>query len=141
MRSRYQGIGHGVILAITATTEYNGSIQVSKIRIMAEPTLVQVFGASATQTATTLTITKADLPGLTASANNTAESLLVAILLKAKTQLTDANQALNIEQSLTINDGFIPTYVIRNEQRYQQDTFTVAMDKPAGNTTIDPDDY
>lgn len=46
-------------------------------------TLQQLFGANADQTATALTITKADLPGLTPAADNRAEQLLVAILLQA----------------------------------------------------------
>jgi hypothetical protein len=45
--------------------------------------LSQLFGGGATQTSATLTISKADLIGLTASSSNTAESLLVAILLTA----------------------------------------------------------
>ena len=45
-------------------------------------TLQQIFGANATQTATTLTITKADLSGLTSAANNRAEQTFVAILLQ-----------------------------------------------------------
>ncbi|MBC1242280.1 hypothetical protein GNE10_35350, partial [Nostoc sp. 2RC] len=58
---------------------------------MAEPTLTQVFGANATQDATTITITKADLTGvgLTAASENTAESLFTAIVLKAQTALTE----------------------------------------------------
>ena len=53
---------------------------------MPEPTLTQIFGAGAAQTATVLTIAKADLAavGLTASSTNTAESLFVALLLQAK---------------------------------------------------------
>jgi hypothetical protein len=110
---------------------------------MAEPTLVQVFGAGASQTSTTLTITKADLVsvGLTVAADNTAESLLVAILLKAQQQLTQANQDSNVDQSVVISPGFLPTFVNRNNENYRQDTLTVAMDKPAGSTAIDPDDY
>ncbi len=75
---------------------------------MAEPTLVQVFGAGATQSATTITILKADLAavGLTASASNSAESLLGAIVLNAKTYLTQANFDANINQSITILPGF-----------------------------------
>jgi hypothetical protein len=47
-------------------------------------TLQELFGASASQTATQLVIKKSDLVavGLTASANNTAEQLVVAILLQ-----------------------------------------------------------
>ena len=46
-------------------------------------TLQQLFGENASQTATTLTISKVDLAtvGLTPAASNSAESLLVAIIL------------------------------------------------------------
>lgn len=46
-------------------------------------TLQQLFGTNAVQDNQSLVIRKSDLPGLTPSANNTAESLLVAILLQA----------------------------------------------------------
>jgi hypothetical protein len=108
---------------------------------MAEPTLTAVFGENATQTSTTITITKADLPGLTAAANNTAESLLIAILLRAQQQLTQINQDANVEQNVVISDGFLPSFVSRNETTYRQDTLTVSMDKLAGSIAIDPDDY
>ncbi|WP_041565276.1 hypothetical protein [Nostoc punctiforme] len=45
--------------------------------------LQQIFGENATQDIDTLIIKKSDLIGLTASPSNTAESLLVAILLRA----------------------------------------------------------
>lgn len=110
---------------------------------MAEPTLVQIFGVNATQTATTLTISKADLAsaGLTALANNTGESLLIAVLLRAQQQLTQTNQDANVEQNVVISNGFLPSFVSRNNTTYRQDTLTVAMDKLAGSSTIDPDDY
>jgi hypothetical protein len=41
-----------------------------------------IFGENATQSSTQLTINKPDLTGLTPLANNTAESLLVAIIAK-----------------------------------------------------------
>jgi hypothetical protein len=49
---------------------------------MISNTLTQLFGANATQDNQSLVIRKSDLPGLTPSSNNTAESLLVAILLQ-----------------------------------------------------------
>lgn len=75
---------------------------------MAEPTLTAVFGAGATQNATTLTIAKADLAavGLTAGATNTAESLLASIVLLARVQLTEANFTTNPDQSITVLSGF-----------------------------------
>ncbi|MBD2438260.1 hypothetical protein [Nostoc sp. FACHB-110] len=46
-------------------------------------TLQQLFGVNASQDNQTLTIRKSDLPLLTPSNSNTAESLLTAILIKA----------------------------------------------------------
>jgi hypothetical protein len=46
-------------------------------------TLQQLFGVNAIQNGQTLIINKSDLPLLMPVTNNTAESLLVAILLKA----------------------------------------------------------
>jgi hypothetical protein len=108
---------------------------------MAEPTLQQVFGSNAVQDATTLTISKADLTGLTASANNTAESLLVALILKAETYLNDTNQANNIDQSVSITTATTPSFTNRNNVVYIRDSITVEIDKIAPTLTIDPDDY
>jgi hypothetical protein len=108
---------------------------------MAEPTLAQVFGSNATQDATTLTIAKADLTGLTASANNTAESLLVALILKCAEYLNDTNQSNNIDQSVSISTATTPSFTNRNNAVYIRDSLTVEIDKPAGTLTIDPDDY
>lgn len=53
---------------------------------MADLTLQQLFGSSASQTAETLTIHKADLLGLVPSLNNRGEQLLVAVLLQVHQQ-------------------------------------------------------
>lgn len=112
---------------------------------MAEPTLQQVFGANATQDATKITIQKADLAGvgLTASANNSAESLLVAILLNAKTTLTPANYETNIDQSITIETpGFnAQSLVTRNNTQYRQYTQTVNLYKVDSSAALNPDDF
>lgn len=50
---------------------------------MISNTLQQLFGANAVQDSQSLTIHKSDLPRLTPLINNTAESLLVALLLQA----------------------------------------------------------
>jgi hypothetical protein len=109
---------------------------------MAEPTLQQIFGAGASQTLTTLTITKADLTGLTSSANNTAESLLVAILLKAQAYLSQANFDADIDQSIVITDGF-SSFTTRgaNNTAYRTDSKTINLSKVDASATIDPDDY
>lgn len=89
---------------------------------MAEPTLTEVFGAGARQDEATLTIAKADLAtvGLTPSANNSAESQIVAILLLAKINLTTTRQESNPEQSVTIDDGFGSEQLVpRNNNTYR----------------------
>lgn len=105
-------------------------------------TLQQLFGRNATQTTETLTIYKADLPGLSADANNRSEQLLVALLLQAHQHFEGM---LTDEQSRTITDdqGRAITYdnkslyeklaltfwkrqfISRNQQNYILDTFVI----------------
>lgn len=110
---------------------------------MAEPTLQQIFGASATQTSTQLVITKADFLSLTAASDNKAEQLFVALLLQAKSILTTTRQATNPEQSITIEEpGFgADSLVQRNDQTFRQKALTINLQKLDTSTTIDPDDY
>lgn len=109
---------------------------------MAEPLLTQVFGPGATQTATTVTILKADLQtvGLTPSATNTAESLYVALLLLAGLYLTETNLNNNPEQQIFISDGqeFVTT---RNTQQYRQLVKNVNMQEIYNGLMIDPDNF
>lgn len=111
---------------------------------MAEPLLTAVFGANATQDATALTISKSDLvsTGLTPSATNTAESLLLAIVLKFKAVLTDTARDTNVDQSVAVTDGFSPSVTTRNNAIYLRNTISVEVDKLlTGADVIDPDDY
>lgn len=109
---------------------------------MAEPTLVQVFGASATQNSTTITITKADLTGLTASGTNSAESLLAAIIFKAQAYLTQTNFDANSDQSIYAASGF-SSFTTRgtNNDSYRVDQVTFNFAKADTGATLDPDDY
>lgn len=109
---------------------------------MAEPTLQAIFGAGAIQSLDTLTISKADLVGvgLTASATNSAEALLTAIIKLAGLTLTSENQDLNPDQSITIEDGF-PSIVQRNDTNYRQNQKTISFQKLDSQAEIDPDDY
>lgn len=108
---------------------------------MAEPTLVQVFGANATQTATDLVIKKSDLAavGLTAAADNTAESLLVALVLNAGTYLTATNQETNADIQVTIEKG-LDSFTTRNNQNYRQYSYTVDMQK-LDPSVVSPADF
>jgi hypothetical protein len=107
---------------------------------MAEPTLIEVFGAGATQTATAITILKADLSGLTASSTNTAESLLAAILLKAEAALTPTARDANPDQSIAIEQGF-DQVAYRGITAYYQSARTITLQKINTSAAIDPDDY
>lgn len=110
---------------------------------MAEPSLTEIFGAGATQDANTITILKADLPGLTPTANNSAESLWVGIFLKGKSHLSAANYEANPDQSIVISTPTIGAQALttRNNQQYRQYTENVNLYKLDNAATIDPDDF
>ena len=107
---------------------------------MAEPTLIQIFGAGATQTATAITILKADLPTLTPSATNTAESLLAGVLIKASSVLTVANRTANPDQSIAIEAGY-DQLAYRGTDPFYQSALNVTLQKSNSAATIDADDY
>lgn len=109
---------------------------------MAEPTLPSVFGLSATQSSTLLTLVKADFSTLTASATNTAEALLVALILQWKSTLTPAAQATNADQSIRIEQGAESIVTDFNTStKYIEIPFTLTLRKPYTSIAIDPDDY
>jgi hypothetical protein len=111
---------------------------------VAEPTLIEVFGAGATQTATTVTILKSDLTGLTASATNNAEGIFAAIVKKASNNLTTTNYGTNPDQSVTIAAGFdsISYRTIGTVQTpYLQTQLTVNFAKIQNSAGITPDSY
>ncbi|PHK29730.1 hypothetical protein VF12_30585 [Nostoc linckia z15] len=111
---------------------------------MAEPTLAQVFGENASQTSTDLIIKKSDLSaaGLTAASENTAESLFLAVTLTAKEGLTEDSRDTNIDQSVTLTNGFSPSVTTRNNSIYLRNTISIEVDKLLdGADVIDPDDY
>ncbi|MBE9235831.1 hypothetical protein IQ227_07220 [Anabaena aphanizomenioides LEGE 00250] len=111
---------------------------------MAEPTITQIFGAGATQSNTQLAILKADLSGLTATSNNTAESMIVALLLLWEATLTTTAQESNPDQSIRVEKGSESLNTVFNNgtsTQYKEIPFTITLRKPYIATTIDPDDY
>lgn len=111
---------------------------------MPEPSLAQVFGANASQTATELIISKSDLAsiGLTPSANNTAESLLVALMLLAAGYLSTTNQdSINPDIQVTIADSDFPQIVNRNSAKYRQITYNLNLQTIDSGFSVDPDSY
>lgn len=109
---------------------------------MAEPTLQQIFGNAANQTASQLIIVKADLAaiGLTASTTNSAESLLAAIIAYAQQYLSDDNQATNTDQSIAIDDG-LDSLTTRNSVTYRRKSKSITFDKADNSSTFNPNDY
>ncbi|MBD2210191.1 hypothetical protein H6G27_09905 [Nostoc linckia FACHB-104] len=107
---------------------------------MSEPTLVQVFGANATQTSTDLVIKKADLVavGLTVSSTNSAESLLVSLLKLWQTYLTPANLEANTEQQISIEDSY-QQITTRGTTQYRQFSKTINLQIVDNTSDIDPD--
>ncbi|MDZ8095941.1 MAG: hypothetical protein RMZ42_28980 [Nostoc sp. DedQUE05] len=118
---------------------------------MAEPTLVQIFGAGTTRLASGATTPSAGLfipdsalqtAGLSTPSTATAEGHLVAIAVNAKSYLTQPNFDANIDQSLIVTDGF-SSFTTRgtNNTPYRQDQLTLSLAKIDTNSTIDPDNY
>jgi hypothetical protein len=111
---------------------------------MAEPLLTDIFGAGATQNASSITLLKADLP-LTAGINNRAEQILAAIVKKASLTLTPANYGTNPDQSVNMAAGF-DSLVYRTDTAgvtttHLQTQIAVNFSKPQATSGITPDDY
>lgn len=110
---------------------------------MTQPTITDIFGAGATQTATTIVILKSDLP-FTASATNNGEQLFAAVCKKAQTYLTAANYAANIDQSVTLGSGFdqiVYRTVNGSSQAFLQNQLQINFVKPQTSAGVTPDDY
>jgi hypothetical protein len=110
---------------------------------MAEPTLQEIFGAGATQTATTITILKADLD-MTATATNRGEQCFAAIVKKGGVNLTAANFATNANQSITIAPGFDSLAyrtIGTTQETLLQTQLTLNFAKVQPTSGVTPDDY
>lgn len=111
--------------------------------ILAEPTLSDVFGNGATQTASTLAISKADMAsvGLSPSASNTAESMLVSILLYAAIRLTEAARTADqANRNITVYSGG-QDITGSPPNVFLRDVYSVLMYRPTTIQVIDPDNY
>lgn len=110
---------------------------------MADYTLQELFGPGAAQTATTVTIQKADLAavGLTASANNSAESLLIAIFLRCYQIATENNRLLDeANRNTAISDAGIDLYEGAGGTFIRR-SLALSVYKAFAVPTLDPDDY
>jgi hypothetical protein len=110
---------------------------------VAEPTLQEIFGAGATQTATTITILKADLD-LTAAAINRGEQVFAAVVKKAALTLTSTNFGTNSDQSIVVNPTFeqvIYRTVANVQTAFLKTPLEVGFHKLQSSAGITPDDY
>lgn len=117
---------------------------------MAQPTLIEVFGLNATQTATDIVLKKADYAnnvtvdgvtygGLTASATNNGEQLFTAVLISALQNLTISNRLADFDHSIEIvNQG--QDIVAQNATTYRRYVISIRMYKQEPLAILDPDD-
>lgn len=109
---------------------------------MAELSLTAVFGAGATQTATILTITKADLTGLTASATNNPDSIMVALLNKLTTayaqSVRDANKDVSLVATLNPIPQVVGDFTVTPNVAYTVYNYSLGVYLPLATTTPNP---
>jgi hypothetical protein len=108
-----------------------------------EPTLQDIFGVGATQTATDIIIKKADL-ALTTAAVNRGEQVFAAIAKLAASTLTAANYTNNTNQSISIVTGFeqiIYRTINGNQTAYLQSPLNINFTKVHIIEGLTPDDY
>lgn len=111
---------------------------------MAEPTVGEVFGALTFQTDEQLLLNKNDMiaRGLTATANNTGESMFVAIILNAATNLTEENRLTDLPQR-NVSVVYTGQDLINQGggNVFLRDTYQVSLYKQTTVQPIDPDNY
>ncbi|MGD1908428.1 MAG: hypothetical protein ACFB0C_20895 [Leptolyngbyaceae cyanobacterium] len=107
---------------------------------MAEPLLSEVFGTNASQTPTQLIIDKGDLD-LVASANNTAESLFVAVIKIALSNLTEASRSNDPEnRNLAIIDAGDQIYS-DSARNYKIRSLALQLFRDYNTEDINPGDF
>lgn len=112
---------------------------------MAELSLTAILGPGASQTSTTVTIAKADLVGLIASASNTGDSLAVAILNLLATAYPVTARAADKDISLIATLSPIPAiegdFTVSPNIPYIVSTYQIKAYKLFPATAPVPNDY
>jgi hypothetical protein len=117
---------------------------------MAELSLQNVFGASATQSATTFTVTKAEMAALvtaagftyTPTANDGAEKLFSALLFAASANLNSTQRAIDlVGRNIEIIAPSYPTIVSSSGVNYQRDGWTVNLYLPYTYSPLSANNY
>lgn len=108
---------------------------------MAEYTLEQIFGTGATQNISTITIQKSAFPSLTPTAANTAESLLVSLMILWLTNLTEANRVTDeANRQISFTDAGVDV-VAGQTADYFRRSYALSLYKLFVVATLDPDEY
>lgn len=111
---------------------------------MAEPTLEEVFGTGATQTATALSVLKSAMTarGLTASASNTGESMFVFMILQAAINLTESNRLTDlVNRNVSVAYSGQDLIDQGGTSIFLRDTYQVSLYRATTVQAIDPDNY
>lgn len=112
---------------------------------MAEPTLAQVFGSTATSDSTSLNVQKFDMATVGLSnlgTGNTAESQLVAIILLAANNLTEENRLTDLpNRNVTIAYSGQDLINQGGGNVFLRDTYQISLYKATAVVAIDPDNY
>lgn len=111
---------------------------------MAEPTLAEVFGQFSGQNVGGWSLSKGDfaLQGLTALEANRAESLLVAIILKAATSLTEEIRLTDLaNRNVTITYSGQDLINQGGGNVFLRDTFQISLYRATTVQSVDPDNY
>jgi hypothetical protein len=107
---------------------------------MPKAILADAFGSGASQDINQLIIPKAAFAKLTAKAQNSTESLLVAILLQSAGKMLVGDRELDPDRTIAVEQG-LESIVLRGNVQFVQNMFIVTVQKPKITDTIDPDDY
>lgn len=110
---------------------------------MSEATLSQVFGANSLQNINSVTISKADLVsvGLEPDENNSAESLLVALILLCSRELTETNRSVDLDNRSMSVVYAGQDLVSQSGRIFRRDAFSVLLYKTSAYTPVSPSDY
>ncbi len=118
---------------------------------MPEKTIAQIFGTGASRLASGATTSSGGLfipdsaltsAGLATPSTATAEGHLVAIVLQARTVLTQTTFDTDIDQSIYVSSGF-KSFTTRgtNNDDYRVDQLTLNLTKIDSGSILDPDNY
>jgi len=113
---------------------------------MAELSLTDVFGPGATQTANSITISKADLAGLIPAAVNATDAIAVGVINLLVANYTAARRAADKDISLEVIPqlpSLVPDFAATSDTTttYLNKPVTVNIYSPFATTGLNPNDY